>query len=214
MRFARDSPRVFISVLPFLRKPARRNRPGMIFSPWNCETRHTDRWHPINSTVRTDNRQICKQCCKANKLIRSHRAFLGRNLSVLRENYPNWSFSFLTRWIRMHRGRQKKVSRVFFFAFTSRYLAWTPAIDVANNDKINIPCVSTKTYAAWAITRLPVDFPGASRLPVFAGSLHCNWVLACANESPFGRKTLRVWLIIWTTTSHVLSRTAVRKEQW
>jgi len=187
MRFARDSPRAFISVLPFLHKPARRNRPGMIFLPWICETRHTDRWHPINSTARTDNRQICKQCCKANKLIRSRRTFLGRYLSVLRENYPNWPFTFLApSWICMHRGRQK-CHACLFFAFTSRYLARTPAIDVANNDKINIPCVSTKTYAAWAITRLLVDFPGASRLPVF-GSLQCNWVLACANEALLGGK--------------------------
>lgn len=56
----------------------------------------------------------------------------------------------------------------------------------ANNDKIHIPCVSTKIYAAWAITRLLVDFPGASWLPVFAASLQCNWVLACANEALLG----------------------------
>lgn len=134
MRFARDSLSLslptfcFISLF-FLHMRARvcvyaqsrrSNRAGMIFHR-GFARRVAHRRHPINSAVRIDNGQICKQCCKANKLVRIHsRAFQEGIYRLCARIIPAVPL-LLARAPGIHAYRRKSVPHAPFFPSPSLY---------------------------------------------------------------------------------------------
>jgi len=151
------------------------------------------RRHPINSAVHTDNGQIYKQCCKANKLVRSHTRTFSRKEFI---DFA-WKLSQLSLSTRVNSRTAGCVSLLCSYAFA--------IIDVTNNDKIN---EANRAYRQRALReRLRVSlliFPmhrDYRYLPVLSDVIEFSRALTRRALSGRTENALRrVWLITRITT--------------